>query len=233
MKQFVSSGIILTRTDFGEADRIITFLTLDQGKVRAIAKGVRKAKSKLAGGIELFSVSHITLIVGRGEINTLISTRLIKHYGDIVKDLERTNIGYELIKIINKATEDHPEEVYFKLLKESFEALNDQTVNPQITALWFKMQLLKHGGHTPDLRTDKSGKKLQRGRAYKFQLENMRFEPAEGRRRGTFNSSQIQFLRLGFSHNSPKTLQRVEGVESLVKACQPLVQAMLAAHVRT
>ena len=231
MKQFVSSGIILSRTDFGEADRIITFLTPDHGKVRAIAKGVRKAKSKLAGGIELFSTSHLTLIVGRGEINTLISTRLIKHYGDIVKDLERTNTGYELIKILNKATEDHPEEAYFKLLQQSFEALNNQAVDPQITELWFKMQLLRHGGHSPDLRTDKSGKGLQRGKTYRFQLENMQFVPAT-HGNGGFSSIQIQFLRLGFSNNLPKILQRVENVEPLVKACQPLVQAMLAAHVR-
>ncbi|MDO8591465.1 MAG: DNA repair protein RecO, partial [bacterium] len=71
MNRYVTQGIVLSRTDFGEADRILTFLTNDHGKVRAIAKGVRKSKSKLAGGIELFSISDLTLIIGRGEINTL------------------------------------------------------------------------------------------------------------------------------------------------------------------
>ncbi|MEK7561678.1 MAG: DNA repair protein RecO, partial [Patescibacteria group bacterium] len=81
MNRYITKGIVLSRTDYGEADRILSFLTIDHGKVRAIAKGVRKSKSKLAGGIELFSVSDLTLIIGRGELNTLISTRLVRHYG--------------------------------------------------------------------------------------------------------------------------------------------------------
>jgi DNA repair protein RecO (recombination protein O) len=79
MKQQSTKAVILTRTDYGEADRIMTFLTPELGKVRAMAKGVRKPKSKLAGGIELFSVSDITYIVGRSELQTLVSTRLDTH----------------------------------------------------------------------------------------------------------------------------------------------------------
>jgi DNA repair protein RecO (recombination protein O) len=73
MQQLQTRGIILSRTDFGEADRILTVLTPQQGKLRLMAKGVRKIKSKLAGGIELFSVSDITYIRGKGELGTLIS----------------------------------------------------------------------------------------------------------------------------------------------------------------
>lgn len=58
----VTSGIVLNRINFGEADRILTVITPDQGKLSLIAKGVRKEKSKLAGGIELFSVSNISFI---------------------------------------------------------------------------------------------------------------------------------------------------------------------------
>src|SRR5581483_3542398 len=112
MRQFRTQAIILNRTDYGEADRIISFLTPDHGKLKAIAKGVRKSKSKLAGGIELFSVSDISFIPGRKEISTVVSTRLIKHYGHIVKDLNRTNTGYALIKRLDKATEDAPETDY-------------------------------------------------------------------------------------------------------------------------
>ena len=53
--------IVLRRTDFGEADRILTLLT-PEGKKTAIARGVRKPKSKLAGGIELFSLNEVVLI---------------------------------------------------------------------------------------------------------------------------------------------------------------------------
>ena len=83
MKQLQTEGIVLSRTDYGEADRIINILTPEQGKIALMARGVRKPKSKLAGGIELFSISDISYIKGKGEIGTLISVRLKKHYANI------------------------------------------------------------------------------------------------------------------------------------------------------
>ena len=56
-------AIVLRRTDFGEADRIVNLLT-PSGKVSAMARGVRKPKSKLAGGIEVFALNEVVLIEG-------------------------------------------------------------------------------------------------------------------------------------------------------------------------
>ena len=66
MQVFKTEAIMLRRTNYGEADRIISFITPDRGKLSAIAKGVRKPKSKLAGGLELFAASDITIAEGRG-----------------------------------------------------------------------------------------------------------------------------------------------------------------------
>lgn len=231
MKQFTAQGIILTRTNYGEADRILTFLTPNHGKVRAIAKAVRKERSKLAGGIELFSISDLTVIVGRGQINTLISTRLVKHYGNIVKDLKRTEVGYELIRLSNKATEDAPEAAYFELLKDAFAALDDPELDPQLTHLWFNMQLLKLSGHTPNLRTDIAGQKLAPAATYEFHLDRMRFSPKKSTS-GLFSADHIKFLRLGFSAGRPHMLRRVQGVDKLAGTAGPLIQTMLASFVR-
>ena len=116
MNQIVTTGIILTRVNYGEADRIITIITPDHGKLRLIAKGVRKSVSKLAGGIELFSISAITYIPGKRDIGTLISTRMVTHWGNIVKNIERTMLGYDFLKVINKVTEDECEEDYYHIL---------------------------------------------------------------------------------------------------------------------
>jgi DNA repair protein RecO (recombination protein O) len=227
MKKFNTQGIILARTNFGEADRILTFLTPDHGKVRAMAKGVRKTKSKLAGGIELFSVSELSFMVGRSEILPLVSSRLVKHYGDIVKDLDRTNLGYEFIKILNKATEEQPEEAYFNLLKAGFEALNDETIDLGLIEAWFGAQMLKLAGHSPNLRAEKSGQKLVAGQKYDFNFESMCFEPGK-----TYNSDQIKFLRLLFSGNLPQTIQKIHNSEALAKAAGPLVNSALRSFVR-
>jgi DNA repair protein RecO (recombination protein O) len=231
MKHLNTTGIVLTRVDYGEADRIITFLTPDQGKITGIAKGVRRQKSKLAGGIELFSISEISYIQGKREISTITSTRLKDHYGNIVKELNRTQTAFEIIKVINKATEDKPEEAYFNLTQSTFAALNDLAITPELTKTWFNMQLLKIAGHTPDLKTDTNGNKLDVSSSYDFHLEQMQFVlPVE--REGMFDCNHIKFLRLCANAERPHLLSRVNNVAGLTDFTKDLVQSMLATYVR-
>jgi DNA repair protein RecO (recombination protein O) len=145
MKQLVARAIVLSRTDFGEADRIITLLTPDKGKVRLMARGVRRAKSKIAGGIELFSISDITYMTGKGDLGTMISARLDIHYGNIVKDITRVQLGYELIKQLHRITEDEPEADYFDLLHQAFAGLNGD-LDVEVIRMWFLAQLLRLSG---------------------------------------------------------------------------------------
>jgi len=228
MKQIVTRGIVLARTDFGEADRIITLLTPDYGKLRLMAKGVRRVKSKLAGGIELFSVSDITFIRGRGDIGTLVSSRLQWHYGNIVKNIDRTMLGYELVKRLNKATEDEPEPAYFDLLEACFATLNDPAISPKLIKLWFSMQLLRLAGHTPNLRTDTAGHKLAPDHPYTFDFDQMAFTPNE---RGQFRADHIKFLRLSFFSHNPKILQNIRGNDRLMTETGPLVVTMSSTHL--
>lgn len=245
MKQLTAEGIILSRTDFGEADRIITMLTPENGKIRLVARGVRRMKSKLAGGIELFSVSHITYIKGRGDLDTLVSTRLMTHYENIVKDISRTMLGYDLIKILNKATEDEPEPEYFELLQQAFEALDNAAVDVELIRLWFAMQLLRLGGHTPNLQHDTRGDKLAADQTYNFSFEDMTFastqpdgpsmvrEGVQAYDSGHFDANHIKFLRLGFAGHQPLALSHIQGSGTLAKNLIPLVQTMLQTYVRT
>lgn len=228
VKQQITKGIILSRTDYGEADRIITLLTPDYGKLRLIARGVRKVKSKLAGGIELFSVSDITFIQGRGEIGTLVSTRLVRHYGDIIKRIERVQLGYDLIKRLNKATEDRPEVAYFELLDQAFGALDDPEINLDLIRAWFEAQLLRHAGHTPNLRTDTAGKVLEANQTYDFSFENMVFTAAAN---GACTSRHIKSLRLLFGGHTPGQLQNVQGMDETLPHVTQLVHVMGTYHL--
>jgi DNA repair protein RecO len=231
MRQFSTQGIVLSRTDFGEADRILTFITPDHGKLRVMAKGVRKANAKLAGAIELFSVTDISVVAGRGDIHTLTSARLVKHYGRIVKYIERTDLAYEFIRILNRATEDKAEEAYFRILEESLAALNDPKIDPALTELWFKMQLIKIAGHSPNLHTDIRGTKLSESGTYDFEHDQMHFVPKLVKK-GAYSTNHIKFLRLGFDDQRPAVLQRVRGAEELAATVQPLVQQMAASYLR-
>lgn len=229
MKHLQTTGIILSRTDYGEADRILTVLTPDHGKLRLMARGVRKVKSKLAGGIELFSTSHITFIEGKGELGTLISTRLIKHYGHIIDDIDRVQLGYELIKQLNRATEDHPEKEYYDLLDQAFTALDDPKINTDLIRAWFGAQLLRQAGHAPNLRTDTNDRPLNAETAYNFDFEAMTFTPHG---QGRYTAGHIKVLRLLFSAHPPRDIAKVQGLEGLIDDLSPLVRTTLQTYIR-
>jgi DNA repair protein RecO (recombination protein O) len=223
MKTIVTKGVVLSRTDYGEADRILHFLTPDHGKISAIAKGVRKSKSKLAGGIELFSVSDLSFIVGKSEIYTIISARLDTHYGNIIKELERTNTGYDFLRLINKSTEDNADSEYFELIKQGLEALDNLDIQPQITELWFRAHLTKLSGHTPNLKTDCSGDKLSEGSHYKFDFDSMCFD-IDKSGQNTYDANHIKILRLCFSTTTPSILDRVKQKNAYVEQALLLVK---------
>lgn len=222
MNQVVTKGVVLTRTNFGEADRIITFLTPDHGKIRVMAKGVRKIKSKLAGGVELLSVSQITYIPGKKDIQTLVSTRLDTHFGNIVHDLERTMFAYELLKQINRATEDEAEPEYFAVLVTALRALDEQ-VHQHLIGLWFDAQLLKLAGHEPNLITDSAGVRLAADKLYTFDFESMSFSQAE---QGLLTPAHIKFLRLVFGVEDPAQLQQVRDASKVAGPCAQLVTTL-------
>lgn len=224
MNQLTTTAIVLARTNYGEADRIITILTPDHGKLRLMAKGVRRVKSKLAGGIELFSVSDITFIKGRSDIGTLVSARLQRHYGHIVSDIDRVQLGYELIKLLNKSIEDEAEGEYFELLEHTFQALDDASISEELIRTWFMAQLLRLGGHTPNLQTDAFGEKLDPHASYEFDFDSMAFVQHE---QGDYTPDHIKYLRLVFSGNQPLVLQHVRNFSALLPACSFLVSNMV------
>lgn len=228
MNQVVTKGIVLSRTNFGEADRIITMLTPDHGKVRLMAKGVRKIKSKLAGGIELFSVSQITYIPGKSDIHTLISSRLTKHYGNIVHDITRTMLGYELLKRINRATEDATEPEYFELIQQTLQTL-DGTLSEQLLELWFDAQLLKISGHQPNLVTDIQGNRLQADQLYTFDFDSMTFAQADN---GILTPAHIKFLRLVFGVESPELLGQVTDAAKVAGPSYQLINSIRQQLIR-
>lgn len=221
MKPTITQGIVLARVNYQEADRILTVLTNDQGKLRLIAKGVRKVKSKLAGGVELFSISELSVIKGKGEIGTLVSSRLIKHFELIVKNLDRTMYAYEFLKLINKITEDNAEPEYYQLLCEVLSALNTEA-NLELVKLWADMQLLSITGHSPNVTSDLAGEPLEKTARYDFDSVEMSFSK---RPDGPYQSAHIKLLRLLLTQPLSKLVQ-VQGIDEHLVQCQQFAQAM-------
>lgn len=200
---YQDTAIVLNRVEYGERDRILTLLTREHGKVTIIAKGVRSAKSKLAGGIELFSESQISVVSGRGSMGTLVSTRLIQHHGEIVKDLDKTSLAYSFLKTTQKLLEDETGQEYYEVLAISLAGLGDSDYDHRIVAVWFVMQILRLSGRLPNLNTEN-------GESFDFDYDKQQFQPVDN---GGFNQNDLKILRLCAISSKPPKLQNETGSE--------------------
>jgi recombinational DNA repair protein (RecF pathway) len=133
------------------------------------------------------------------------------------------------MRILDKATQDKAEETYFTLLDQTLAALNDTGISCELTNLWFRMQLLKLSGHTPNLKTDESGKKLAESKYYVFDFEKTRFVPSKN---GEFDAAAIKFLRLGFVAKSPKILAQIKRAEEFIPLTKTFTRTLLQSFVR-
>ncbi|MGH7234245.1 MAG: DNA repair protein RecO, partial [Candidatus Saccharimonadales bacterium] len=186
-------------------------------------------KSKLAGGIELFSISDISYIRGKSDLGTLISARLEQHYPKILTDIERVQFGYDLLKTINQSTEDEPESAYFELVEDTFKGLNDLDVPLSVNRLWFMCRLLSISGHMPNLATDNNGLVLAENDRFGFDTSKMSFVAQPGS--GSYSPDQIKFLRLAFALPSPKPLARVIEADSLSQKLIGLINLLHEHHL--
>ena len=120
---FKTEGIILKRMNYGEADRILTIYTSHHGKIRAMAKGVRKLQSRKAGSLELFNHSVLFLIKGKN-LDLITEAQAINLFKSWRKNLIKVGIAYYLCELVDKLTPDNqPHEAVFELLKETLKKI--------------------------------------------------------------------------------------------------------------
>lgn len=222
MNQIRTKAIIVHRTNYGEADRILHLLTPDHGVVSVIAKGARREKSKLAGGIELFTISDVTILQGKSDIGTLTGARMSTYFMHILDDYAKLQLGYEAIKQVRRAAEMVPEPAFFTLLQECFEALDDPATPGRLIEIWFWLQLAILLGVGLNLTTDKQGKKLEADQKYDFDDTQMEFVVSE---QGSFTADHIKLLRL-LSAQKPQVAAHVKGVSELIDQCYWIAQRL-------
>ena len=157
-----TQGYVLRRFNLGEADRIITFITPDKGKLKAVARGVRRMKSKFAGHLELFS--HVELQIATGKsLDVITSAKLIETPPEL--EYDQLGLAYLYAQMIDKLVDedDQPQDTYV-LIQMAFEDLIAFGASG-LGELYFKLRLAAILGHQPDLtscvRCGKSGPDYQ------------------------------------------------------------------------
>jgi DNA repair protein RecO (recombination protein O) len=156
-------AIILRTQKLGEADRIITLLTREHGRVRGVAKGVRRTMSKFGARLEPGSHVDIQLHTGR-TFDTVTQVEAINNYGEaITDDYQRWTIASAILETAERFTsqENEPALQEFQLVVGGMKALAENKYDPSLILDAFLLRSLAIGGYAPSMtscsRCEKAG----------------------------------------------------------------------------
>ncbi|MCW5874656.1 MAG: DNA repair protein RecO [Anaerolineales bacterium] len=143
-------GIVLKHADFGEADRLVTLFTLQEGKLRAIAKGARKPGSRKGGHLEPFT--RVSLLLGKGrEIPMVEQAEALELNTALSNNLEALGYAAYVAELVDKFNGDHDENRgVYRLTRDTLPRLAAGE-DLQLTVRFFEVKLLEHMGFRPQL----------------------------------------------------------------------------------
>ncbi len=147
---YKSQGIVLTRFELGEADRVLTVLTPHEGKLRVIAKGVRRPTSRLGGTLEPFA--ELQLVLARGRTFDIVTQASVGEAWLNLRDrLESAATAWYVGELADRAVEEggiaYP---VYALLRRAFQLLDDGMA-PSRVARWYEFNLADCLGMRPEV----------------------------------------------------------------------------------
>jgi len=146
---YKTSGIVLKGTNFGEADRILTILTERFGKIKAIAKGVRKIKSHLGGSLEPFMLVDLQVHQGK-TFYVVTGAAIIEQFSNIHGNLAKTAKAFFLGELIDKfMVEDHLVPEIYGIFLQAMNSLENDS--PGLIIKAFELKIIEAAGFKPEL----------------------------------------------------------------------------------
>jgi DNA repair protein RecO (recombination protein O) len=149
-RSFHAEAVVLRHNDWGEADRILVLYTREMGKFRAVAKGVRKIRSRKAGHLEPFTRVRLYLARGR-DMPIVTQAETVEAYQPIRDDLLRTGYAAYLVELLDRFTyEEGANHFIYSLLTDSLARLAGES-DPWVAVRYYEIQLLDLLGYRPEL----------------------------------------------------------------------------------
>jgi DNA repair protein RecO (recombination protein O) len=144
-------AIVLKHADWGEADRILTLFTRQQGKIRALGKSVRKIRSRRAGHLEPFT--HVTLQLAKSrDLPIITQAETIQAFAPLRESLVAIGHASYVIELLDKFTYEEGENLsLFTLLVKTFERLITPGLDAQLVLRFYEIRLLDYTGFRPEL----------------------------------------------------------------------------------
>lgn len=151
MSLYRDEGVVLRVQKLGEADRIITLLTRQHGRVRAVAKGVRRTRSKFGATVEPFSHVDLQLFEGRN-LDIVTQAESLTSYGDrLVGDYGRYTAGTAVLETAERLTAEEREPALrlFLLVLGALRAMSER--DPSLVLDAFLLRAMAVSGYAPAL----------------------------------------------------------------------------------
>jgi recombinational DNA repair protein (RecF pathway) len=189
-----------------------------------MAKGVRREKSRLAGGIELFAVCDVVIGEGKGDLGILTSARLVQFYRHIMEDYDRMQFAYAVIKHVTKASEMVDEPEWYDVMAEVLMGLDVPTIDIQLVQTWFYTRYASLLGHELSLYSDTNGDKLLAEQTYRYDDSDQGLRSAQG---GDITAEHIKLLRL-IATKPLQTLAQIGGTGNILPGCLNIARAHAA-----
>ncbi len=150
MSLYRDQGIVLRTYKLGEADRIVVFCTRGHGKVRAVAKGVRKTRSRFGGRLEPTSHVQLQLHRGRSELDIVTQTESVDQFRTVREDLDRLGKAMAMLEAVDRVGVDRePDGALYRMLLGGLRALDAGDSALVVPAFYLK--LLAHDGVGPEV----------------------------------------------------------------------------------
>lgn len=227
--EYKYAGIILSKKDVGETDRLYNIYTLENGKIKALAKGIRKANAKLAGFLENYILADITVVKNQG-IGKITSSIIENNFSRIRSDVDVIISLSKNINRLEKLTEwDSPDAQIFNLLKVYLETLDSIVGKPEkieiinlgfifklYDSLGYKLNVQNCASCSEKLKIDKNYFSAEQGgvicaECYEKMLHSENSVMGQDNKRSNVKISDnaIKLLRL-FFNNDIKSLPKIK-----------------------
>lgn len=143
-------AVVVRASDFGEADRLVTFLTPFRGLVRAVARGARKPKSRIGGNVDLLRHINASLNEGRS-LHSVSQVQSISSLRGLHTGLEKMSTGLYMAELAERfSVEGGSNPALFNHLVRMLQTLDAEEIHP-LMSRWFEMQVLRINGFTPTI----------------------------------------------------------------------------------
>ena len=148
-RRYATDAIVLSRFDYGEADRILTLITPGGGKLKAIAKGIRRPTSRIGGSLEPFA--ELNVLLARGRTFDVVTQVSVGHAWLNLRDSLEAAPRLVLAELADRSLEERTAaEPVYTLLKRAYELL-DAGMAPGRVARWYEMHLADELGVRPEV----------------------------------------------------------------------------------